>query len=198
MRFLLSDLDSASSLPPRTVERVRYSTETPNSKARTRGASTTAHLDNNDMTTLLDGAEDWDWSDMLSPAKAASGGTPQRSSTAAQAPERRGPKADKDTLPTIQVASATMSREGVDITMLLEGAEDWDWSDMLTPKKGTASPKKPKLSPGLGSPKKSLPHIRQREFRGPICTRCIVQSVSLISVGRSSQKVRILHPSSTK
>jgi hypothetical protein len=200
MRSLLSDLDSASSLPPPPPLKSRSAgTSTPQARIRSKavnGVPTTAHRDSNDTTALLEGAEDWDWSDMLSPVKASSS-TPQKSRTVAQAQERHGSKADKDTLPTIQLTSAATSRDGADIAMLLDGAEDWDWGDMLTPTKGTPSPKKPKLSPGQGSPSKPPPHVSQREFRGPTCTRCIVESISLSSVGRSSQKVRALNINST-
>lgn len=102
-------------------------------------------------------------------------------------------KADgKDTLPDIAPTSATAPQEEIDMNALLEGAEDWDWSDMLTPKKAASSPKKPKLTPGLGSPRKPLPQVPQKDYQGQLCTRCVLESVSEIQVGRSPQKVRYL------
>lgn len=98
----------------------------------------------------------------------------------------------EDTLPTIPAARVSASQEDLDMAALLEGAEDWDWSDMndfMTPKK-SASPKKPKTTLGLDSPRKPLPHVSLREYRKEICTRCFVESVSEVQVKGRSQKVR--------
>jgi len=76
------------------------------------------------------------------------------------------------------------SFEADSIARLLEGAENWDWDDMLD----FMSPKKSKKSvPAL--PRKNLPQLPERRFRKDVSTRCIVESLSLVRVNGIPHKV---------
>lgn len=77
-------------------------------------------------------------------------------------------------------SSLAMSVEDVDMTALMEGAENWDWDDMeadfLTPKK------KQRLIIESSDP---------GYLRDP-CTRCIVEAIAETNVGGRYEKVRVL------
>jgi DNA replication ATP-dependent helicase Dna2 len=102
---------------------------------------------------------------------------------------------DQGYLPTVK---APQDQE--DLSALLEGADDWDWSDMtdfLTPKKAPVpSPQKSKPAPGpkLGSPRNTLPQVPQREYQKDSCTRCIIESVSNVNTRGRPQKVSLQLP----
>ncbi|KAF9458560.1 DNA replication factor Dna2-domain-containing protein [Collybia nuda] len=78
--------------------------------------------------------------------------------------------------------SKVFSAGDVDISALLEGAEDWDWddmnSDLPTPKK--ASPRKPNKTP------QAPPYIPET------CTRCIVESIAESEKGGYYQKILVV------
>ncbi|KAF9448170.1 Dna2-domain-containing protein [Macrolepiota fuliginosa MF-IS2] len=85
---------------------------------------------------------------------------------------------DEHALPTTSTTSAPMSQEDDDMAALLEGAEDWDWSDMndfITPKKS-----------------KPLPRVVAREYQKEACTRGFVESVSQVQIKGRSQKVLVV------
>lgn len=69
--------------------------------------------------------------------------------------------------------SEGQSLEAGSIARLLEGAEDWDWDDMLD----FMSPTKPNPK----SVRKQWPQLPQRPFQKDLCTRCIVESLSEVN-----------------
>jgi len=88
------------------------------------------------------------------------------------------------TLSEHAVQQEDKSLEADSIARLLEGAENWDWDDMLdfmSPKKST------KPVPAL--PKKHLPQLPQRQFRKDVSTRCVVESLSEVRVNGIPHKV---------
>ena len=76
------------------------------------------------------------------------------------------------------------SLEADSIARLLEGAENWDWDDMLD----FMSPKKSK-KPAPVLPRNHLPQLPQRQFRKDVSTRCIVDSLSEVRVNGIPHKV---------
>ncbi|KAJ3575988.1 hypothetical protein NP233_g746 [Leucocoprinus birnbaumii] len=85
----------------------------------------------------------------------------------------------------------------LDISGLLDGADDWDWDDMndfMTPQKAASSPKKAKSTPrpALGSPRKPLPQVPKREYQKAVCTRCVVESVSDVRMNGRYHKTLVV------
>jgi DNA replication ATP-dependent helicase Dna2 len=106
-----------------------------------------------------------------------------------ETPKFRTPSKTKGTDPLLGVKGM---REEDDLTALLDGAEDWDWSDMMdfvTPKKGDSKNAKPTPG-GLSPAKKPLPQVPKRGYKQETCTRCIVESISEVHVNGRLQKVR--------
>ncbi|KAF9222302.1 Dna2-domain-containing protein [Gyrodon lividus] len=119
-----------------------------------------------DLSMLLDGAESWDWGDMeadfMTPKK-------NKSSPKKRSPSKPRQSPVKSTRRTCSLASGNVRKQDVDMDMsaLLDGAENWDWEDMandfLTPKKN-------------GDKAKSTIAPAKIYTRTP-CTRCIVEVV---------------------
>ncbi|KXN86785.1 DNA replication ATP-dependent helicase/nuclease DNA2 [Leucoagaricus sp. SymC.cos] len=151
--------------------------------------------ENNFMESLLSGMD----STYTAPAPITPGKTKKPQKVERILEKMKSPKFKTPTkskgqsnLPNTQTA-----QEMEDIAALLEGAEDWDWSDMndfMTPQKAVPSSKKSKSTPGrgLGSPRKSLPQVPKREYQKEVCTRCIIESISERRVSGRLHKVLVV------
>ncbi|KAG7440565.1 Dna2-domain-containing protein [Guyanagaster necrorhizus] len=138
-------------------------------------AKHTANEEDAFMQDLLSGLDNsfWNASPTPSPAKPKQKTTPIT-------PEKKQPS----TPPKV------LSTKNVNLTDLLEGAEDWDFSDdFLTPKKETK--KKEILH-------KPPPQLAQKSFKSAACTRCIVQAIEEHQVGSRHEKNLIVRIDGSK
>ncbi|PBK71331.1 Dna2-domain-containing protein [Armillaria solidipes] len=130
-------------------------------------AKHTANEEDAFMRDLLSGLDDsfWNASPTPSPAK------PKQKTTRLKQEEKQPSTPPKP-----------VSAQNLNLSELLEGAEDWDFSDdFLTPKKEL----------------KSLQPPAQRSFKSAACTRCIVQAVEehqnlIVRVDGSKEKRSII------
>ncbi|KAK0186636.1 DNA replication factor Dna2-domain-containing protein [Armillaria mellea] len=129
-------------------------------------AKHTANEEDAFMQDLLSGLDDSFWN--ASPTPDPSPAKPRRETTRIKHEEKR---------PSTPPKPVT---QDLNLSELLEGAEDWDFSDdFLTPKKDV---KKKEI------PLKPLPQTAQRSFKSAPCTRCIVQAVEEHQVGSRHEK----------
>jgi DNA replication ATP-dependent helicase Dna2 len=96
------------------------------------------HADN-DLSILLDGAENWDWTDMeadfLTPKKKTVSPNKARTIHRQRSPHKRHRSPAKPPVTprrTCSVPSSAVSKHDLNLSLsdLLDGAETWDWQDM--------------------------------------------------------------------
>ncbi|KAK0443455.1 AAA domain-containing protein [Armillaria borealis] len=140
-------------------------------------AKHTANEEDAFMQDLLSGLDDSFWN--ASPTPDPSPAKPKQKTTRLKQEEKRPSTPPKP-----------VSAQNLNLSELLEGAEDWDFSDdFLTPKKEV---KKKEI------PLKSLQPPAQRSFKSAACTRCIVQAVEEHQVGSRHEKNLIVRVDGSK
>ncbi|KAK0450380.1 DNA replication factor Dna2-domain-containing protein, partial [Desarmillaria tabescens] len=98
-------------------------------------------------------------------------------------PKQKTPIIDKTKRPK------ALSTKDVNLSDLLEGAEDWDFNDdFLTPKKDVKKEILPKLPPKPA----------EKSFKSAACTRCVVQTIEERQVGSRHEKNLIVRVDGSK
>ncbi|KAG6382086.1 Dna2-domain-containing protein [Boletus reticuloceps] len=117
-----------------------------------------------DLSLLLDGAENWDWADMeadfLTPKK-------KSASPTKRSPIKRQRSPVKPVTPRRACSMPSGNAPNLSLSALLEGAETWDWQDMESDFLSPAR-KRGKLKSGVA--------LEQPYTKTP-CARCIVEAV---------------------